>query len=122
MLSSVKIGPFIYEITQVKDLHDFEGNTKVDLWGHAKTGETKIELLDTLSNQRQIQVLWHELLHAILTQTGHDEHNEQHLDALSTGIIQLLRDNVELTVLTSSNPFGDAEAMKAQLARENNHV
>ncbi len=42
---------------------------------------------------QKIATLWHEMFHAILHNAGHREHPEGILDALSFGVIEILRDN-----------------------------
>ena len=99
MISSVKIGPFNYPVSIVENLHDFDGNQKVPLWGHIKHSALSIELSDILCEDRSIQVLWHEILHGVLNQASQDQ-PEEIIDALATGIVQILRDNLDLIELT----------------------
>lgn len=121
-IPSVKIGPMRYPISEVDDLHDFDGDKRIDLWGHIKHSNTQIELRSSLSDQRKLQVLWHEILHGILSDAGYGEHNEQHLDALATGLIQLLRDNPQLvneTIHSTEDRAEQLEQLRAGLRQLN---
>lgn len=124
-IPSVKIGPFRYPVSFVDDLHSFDGSMKIELWGHIKANEIKIELLPSLDAQRQLQVLWHEILHGILANAGYDVHDEKQIDAISTGIIQVLRDNPLLadeTLYGSEGRAGQYEAAREQLRGQLNQV
>jgi hypothetical protein len=87
----IKIGPIVYELVDVAGLHDQEDRCKLD--GHIRYGPCIIELEKNLSPQARCQVLWHEVLHAILAHAGYQKHDDCLLDALAYGIMAVLQDN-----------------------------
>jgi len=90
-MDRVKIGPTVFEIELVERLVG-PNNEKLD--GIIKYGDSKILIEDSFSNQHTRQVLWHEILHGILTQAGISLDNEEVVcDALSYGILNVLQDN-----------------------------
>lgn len=82
---SVKIGGMTFRIV----MQDVSG-TSVD--GSIIYAQSTIRIDDQATLDYRAAVLWHEMLHAILTQSGH-EHDEKLIDALAYGIVQILRDN-----------------------------
>ena len=93
---TVRIGPIDYELELIEDLQAEDGDP-VDGWICYAAGA--IRLRAALNPQLRRVTLWHEILHAVLTQTGRQRHNEGELDALAHGIVQVLRDNPELREL-----------------------
>jgi len=89
----VKVGPHSYRVRMMPGLHDTDGSM---LWGHIRHGQLAIEVHPDLAPECQYTVLWHEILHALLSQAGFDNHNEQMLEVLAHGIAGVLADNVEL--------------------------
>lgn len=86
----VKIGPVIYEVKQ-------EARTAADsCYGQIIYAESLITLMPGMSAQRQEMTLWHEILHGILTQGGYREQDEQVVDVLAHGLMQVFQDNPEL--------------------------
>jgi Zn-dependent peptidase ImmA (M78 family) len=57
--------------------------------------QARIRINARLDPQLKRVTLWHEIIHALLFNAGvyTAEHNEQQIDALAHGIIQVLRDN-----------------------------
>lgn len=89
----IKIGPITYTIRFVNDLRD--GDQKLNGWIRYNSAEV---LLDgELSGQKALSTIWHEAIHGILEQRGHNELNSSLDDGLITaltyGSIQLIRDN-----------------------------
>lgn len=94
-LRSVRIGGMDYAVEYVQDLHDDTG--KLD--GRIHHGRTTIQLDAGMSDQGMDQALLHELVHGILTQLGKQKisRDEGLVDALAYSIVQIIRDNVQLT-------------------------
>ena len=91
----VQIGPINYAVVMVDELAGDTG----PLHGDFDPSKCRIRLDAGDNPQRQHQTLWHEVLHAILHSAGIREgHDEQQIEALSHGIVQVLRDNPELRV------------------------
>lgn len=91
MLEQVKIGGITYEIRRVPDLRD-EHDTKLD--GLYQGGKCLISLNSDLTPQSTLQTLWHEIIHGIITHAGmRDQHDESLIEAVSYGVMQVLRDN-----------------------------
>lgn len=55
-----------------------------------------IELRPNMSEYMERQTLLHEALHAILFLGGIKQHNDQELDVLARGVLQLVEQNPEL--------------------------
>lgn len=55
-----------------------------------------IELRPNMAAYMELQTLWHEALHAILFLGGIKQHDDQMLDVLARGIIQLMSQNPEM--------------------------
>lgn len=94
VIERVQVGPTEYRVYRVNGLHD--GNQKLD--GQILCGERAIKLEASLDTQSERVTLWHEILHAILTQAGHNnpQAGEGIVEALSFGIIDVLRQNPAL--------------------------
>lgn len=86
----IKIGGVIYEI---EDAANLRGDKDQQLDGWIRYGPAKILLSSEMGGQRRRVVLWHEVLHGIMTQAGYDKHDEALIDALAYGIVQVLQDN-----------------------------
>jgi len=91
MIESVKIGGITYPISRVDDLRD--ESQKLDGW--IRYRPYSIQLDSGIGEQGERVVLWHEILHGILTQAGisYEDEHESVLDALAYGISQVLQDN-----------------------------
>jgi hypothetical protein len=85
----IKIGPQTFAIVVKEDLR--QGDESLDGW--IKFSESTIYLdarLDTFSHR---QVLWHEVIHAIVNMAGIKDVKEEAIDAISFGIMDVLQDN-----------------------------
>lgn len=94
MTPSIKIGGLDYEVEEVQNLCAEDGTKRLN--GHIIYDSCKIRIDQGLNQQVQTVCMWHEIIHGILTQAGIDNHDEAHIEALSYGIVQVLRDNPEL--------------------------
>jgi len=91
-IEAVKIGGIVYQVQLVPDLAD--GKQKLD--GHIQYRPCLIQIEAQLAEQMQMLTLWHEILHAMLTQAGQKQLPEPVIEALTYGIFQALRDNPKL--------------------------
>jgi len=97
-IDSIKISPITYEVKVVERLIG-DSNKKLD--GQITYSTPTIELDRNLSPVMQRQVLWHEIVHGILTQAGRqDEVSEGVVDALAYGILGVVEDNPEISEVT----------------------
>lgn len=90
MKPQIKIGAINYSVVLVEDLEDGEGNR---LDGNIVYGLCQIRLDSKLSEQAQLQVAWHEAIHAILSHAGINRHNDNLIDALAYGVMDVIRNN-----------------------------
>lgn len=89
----VKIGPLTYTVVEVDEL---AGEESGDLMGDASYEKSRIRLERTLPPDVKQIVLWHEILHGILHNADKRDHDEEYIDIISTGIVQILQDNRHL--------------------------
>lgn len=90
----VRIGGIKYEVIITGEIKDEDNNS---LLGQIDFAACTIKLDRELSAQARWQVLWHELIHGILTQAGHhDKVKDELIDALAYGIVGILYDNPDL--------------------------
>lgn len=92
MITSIKVGPIRYRVEIDEKMLEDEVN------GRIRFNSATISLAKDLAPQVERQVLWHEIVHAILTQ-GKIEHDERMADVLAYGILQILQDNPQLRAL-----------------------
>ena len=83
----VKIGPVEYA---VKENQRFSQD---NLLGQIRYAEQTIEIRPDLASTIAEITLWHEMIHGILFAGGFHDHDEQMLDVLAHGVVQLLKDN-----------------------------
>jgi hypothetical protein len=95
-MNTVKIGPMVYAVSIVERLQSDDGR-KLD--GHIVYSALSVKVDAALAPQMQRQVLWHEILHGILSQSGLPDigdKEEDLIDVLAYGIVGVLADNPEL--------------------------
>ena len=106
----VQIGALSYNIVrQAKILStngsDASGNAEPhEVWGQIQYAETQIVLDQAVSVQYERVLLWHELLHGVLFNAGHEQVSEDLIDALAAGIVDMLRRNPHLVTYTMLTP------------------
>lgn len=76
---ALSIGGITYQIKLVDTPKTEDGQL---LFGRIKAAQPLIEIDAELDVAMQWQVLWHELVHAILNNLGHRNHDEQFTDAV----------------------------------------
>ena len=91
MTDKIRIGPVDFDIEYHKTLVSGDNSTKLD--GEILHQISTIRLEMGTSPQFRRMILWHEIVHAILTQAGYHDHDEQMMEVLASGIMQVLRDN-----------------------------
>ena len=87
----IKIGAIRYRIVTEKNLVDDDGLKRLD--GHIRYSSSEIKLDSALGPQARRQVIWHEVLHGIMTQAGIETHDEKNIEAISHGLMNVLEDN-----------------------------
>lgn len=93
-MDNVKVGPITYEVKMVERLLG-DGSEKLD--GQISYGQQVIEIESDLTLVMQKQALWHEIVHAILTQAGRQcEASEGIIDAIAYGLVGVIKDNPEM--------------------------
>ena len=94
MTDTVLVGGIEYDVTIVRGLVDENGK---GLDGHVRHAEQNIALRDGMGLGYRHSTLLHEILHSILTQTGHHEAaTEDLLDAIAFGLMTVRLDGVPL--------------------------
>ncbi len=86
----VKVGPLTYRMQEVTEEMLGDG-----VMGHESFRTGTISILATLEPVFKQESLWHELLHIIAEQHNIDL-NEGQIDALATGVMQVIQDNPDL--------------------------
>lgn len=86
MSARIQIGAITYAVADapIRDcgLIDYEAQT--------------IVLRNSLGKDARAVTLWHEVIHGILYNMGHVNHDEVLVDGLAHGVVQCLRDNAQL--------------------------
>ena len=85
----VKIGPVTFTVQYIKGLRDEVGS----LDGWIRHNASIITIDKSLDKQRARLVLWHEIIHAILTHGGYSNHDERMADVIASGVMNVLNEN-----------------------------
>ena len=93
-MDKVKIGAIEYKIVEEKGLTDSSGDTKLD--GRCGWHNCEIHIEKKMSLQTKQLTVWHEVIHAILIHAGVNKHDEQLINILSYGIMDVLENNPEM--------------------------
>jgi Zn-dependent peptidase ImmA (M78 family) len=93
---SFKIGGCTYKIKMQKDLV-----RNMNLFGMCNTADNTITVDSNVSIDRLEQTIVHELLHALLTESGYvpDEQEEELVERLGITLHQFLRENFALSTV-----------------------
>ncbi|AZU61046.1 hypothetical protein [Neobacillus mesonae] len=62
-------------------------------WGNCSYGDNRIQIAEGLCENRQHDVLVHEMMHAVMYEAGYDDHEEELVNRVSKVLYQVLRDN-----------------------------
>lgn len=97
MIKTVRVGPFDYTIRPL----DPQVATERNILGEHKPLDLEITVLEEMAVQRRVEVLWHEILHAMWLASGLTEHipaelEEKIVNSLGLQIAQVFRDNPHL--------------------------
>lgn len=97
MINQLKIGPVVYTVreTALEAIPD-EDEAPV---GQINFYQREIRIDPSIDPALKSEVLWHEIMHAILHQTGHAD-DEDLVMALGYGIFQVIQENPTLLRLT----------------------
>lgn len=87
---TVKVAGVDY-VVEYKDFIEINGNRNYQ--GACWYGESKIEIMNDLSETKKQQVFVHELVHAIFNEAGFDEQDEDTVNRIGIVLHQVLRDN-----------------------------
>lgn len=87
----IQIGGIRYAVVTHHNLVDDNGVTRLD--GHIKYSASEIRIDDDLRPQARRATIWNEVLHGILTHAGVKKHDESLVEALTYGLMSVLRDN-----------------------------
>ena len=88
MPETITIGAVVYRVVE----RELDGT----LCGDIDPMACRIRIRDDMHAQAQQVTLWHEVIHGILMNAGYRDHDEQQIDALAYGLVQVLRDNPEM--------------------------
>ncbi|MEM6280576.1 MAG: ImmA/IrrE family metallo-endopeptidase [Chloroflexota bacterium] len=86
----VKIGHFSWTVKGVESF-DSDGT-----WGECDHEALEIRIKESLPEPHLTATFVHELMHAMLAHCGIMEHDEQHINALSIRLVEVLRDNPDV--------------------------
>lgn len=87
MIDKVRIGAIDYAIVRDATLGD------TGYSGQIRFHRCQIVIIDSIHETAAQQVLWHEIIHGIFQHAGIAEQPEQLMEAISNGVMQVLRDN-----------------------------
>ena len=88
----IKVGGINYRIELV-DFIDISGERNFQ--GMCHFDKAKIEILNSLDDQRTEQTLIHELTHAIFYEAGYDEQDEDMINRIGIVLHQVVKDFVQ---------------------------
>lgn len=90
MIEQVKIDTIIYQVVETpEDIIDPKGKGWL---GRISFGNALIQIRENMTAECKIQVLWHEVIHAIATQRN-VKISEEEIDALAFGMVGVLQRN-----------------------------
>lgn len=72
-----------------------------NLWGYCDYGDLTIYIRKSLSEERKQQTLIHELTHAVFSETGFTEQDEETVTRLSSVLYQVLKQNPHIFTFQS---------------------
>lgn len=97
MITTVKIGPIVYQVTEVESLQDTREDGSVRwLNGQILYNDETIKVESKNSHRQQACCLLHEASHAMLYQGGLDDIDEKVSINLGYSLYALIRDNPDL--------------------------
>lgn len=99
---TVRLGPYIWTIKEIKDLKDGKGQP---CWGLCRYNSFEVQLEKNSIPSRKCEILLHEFTHAILDLFGEGVKvtNERCANSMGKGLIMLFRDNPKLVKYIQEN-------------------
>jgi len=94
MIKNVKVGCYEFEVIETEDPIIIENNSNYS--GCVDYHDIKIKIMSKLANSYKYQILWHELLHVLISYFDIDfknDNEEKIIDCLARGILMILKDN-----------------------------
>lgn len=93
MITSVRVGPIVYDVSVVDELHLMDGDTKIRYMGLESKTEAYIKVCSGMKPAIEAVTLLHEILHAVYDNAGATEHSEETIDFIAHGIADIIRQN-----------------------------
>lgn len=87
---TVKVSSVAYDVVE-KSFIEIDGNRNYQ--GVCRYADTRIELLDDLSDERKVDTFFHELTHAIFYEAGFEEQDEDMINRVAKVFYQVVKDN-----------------------------
>jgi hypothetical protein len=91
---TIQIGPIAFTVKETRGLRDEDDHTK--LLGQIRYDDQVIDLEAKQGLDAKRVTLIHEILHGIFFNAGLRDHDEQIIDIVATGLLDLLRQNPHL--------------------------
>jgi hypothetical protein len=92
-IRQLRIGPYIYRVEYVDGLR---ADDDTRLAGNIEYERAVISIDQNSIEAVQLVTLFHEVIHGILANAGITHHKERLIDAIATGLVQVLIDNPAL--------------------------
>lgn len=86
--NKINVAGIDYEVKEVDGLA-----YKHDHWGKIYYENGLIEIDSSICQSRKEQTFVHEMLHAVFTEAGYEEHEEEMITRVSNVLYQVLKDN-----------------------------
>lgn len=103
--SEVKIGGMVFLVEEVDELATEDGGA---IFGEVSVSKLRIRINKGMAGAYKPSTLWHEIMHALLYMTGHEEDNNEGLvQALGQAIVMLIRENPVLVQYTRDSVLDD---------------
>ncbi len=103
----IQIGCVGYTVRLLDDLHKVDDvGVKKWLHGHILFADSEIRIANDQSDDIKLVTMWHEILHGILNNAGQTDQPEALIEAISFGLVQLIRDNPKLVKATRKGGDG----------------
>lgn len=97
----IQIGCVGYTVKEIEDLHKVnDDGQKVWLHGHILHADAEIRVANDQAEDVKVVTVWHEVMHGILQNAGQSNQPEGFIEALSFGLVQVIRDNPALIQAT----------------------
>lgn len=88
--SKVKVGQLDYEVEEIPVVIIGDNSNYA---GSCSYADTRISILETLSEERKTDVFFHEMTHAMFHEAGFDEQDEDTVNRLAKIVHQVIKEN-----------------------------